>query len=879
MKDESLVSVPDKPPRSASPARWLGMFVRALLSFLEIIGLRSARPAVSHQAQLNRFRRNYSALRRLLSANDNFLRRIVDLDRKIIACDPSDATYVKKTTGRMVSSIHQMIACLNEISGGRHVALWEVFERIKLELSQTMGVQLEERHSSLLPGACADTPLVVELSEIDQDSRANVGGKMANLGEVRNRVNLPTPDGFAVIVDAYRRLVHEHGFESLVERAALEPSSSHGIGRAALKLAAQLRQVAVPPEVQQALLDGYDRLAARQGAPCLVAVRSSALGEDASFSFAGQYESVLNVDRSGLTQAWSTVVASLYSPTEIQYRRLQEVSDTPVAMAVGVVAMVPAVLSGVVFSRDPARADVDQVVIQLVSGLGVHLVDGSTNPETLEVQLAHDRHEIRRPMVRRTGQRTLSDSEAIDLTTWARRLETHFGCPQDIEWAMDEKRRLFVLQARPLRFAEGSASAHVPLPGTTILVQSGEVVCPGFVCGVAVHADEDADLSTFPKGAILVAKRSSPRFVALMGKTAAIVTDAGSTTGHMASLAREFRIPTILGTGDGTRQIPNGQVITVDALRGFVYLGAIDLRASLRPKPAVTANQEGQRLLRKAAEHIVPLGLTDPRAPEFCIERCRTLHDIARFVHEKSYEEMFRLGESLGDLRAAAYFLDVFLPVDMYIIDLGGGIRGTPNANRVSRRQISSVPLAALVTGMLHPKIPRWGARPIDVGGFMSVVMRHAVTSPEQEQSFRDPCYALASDRYLNCTTRVGYHFSIVDAYCGETTNKNYVHLLFRGGAADLVRRSRRARAIAGILKEWGFAVETLDDSTQGRITKMPRDQTAHTIELVGRLLQFMRQMDVAMTSEDAVLSVQRAFLQEDYALETLNGKVGRQEQ
>jgi pyruvate,water dikinase len=865
--------VPNKPPQKASLLDWLGIVLRALVSFLEIIGLRAPRPVISHQAQLVRFRRNYLAFRRLLSANDNFLRRMVDLDRKLIADDLSDAMYVRKTTGRMVSSIHQMIASLNDISGGRHAALWDVFRRIKLLLSQTAGVSLEERHPSLTPSTRTDTRLVIELSEVDQDSSASVGGKMANLGEVRNNVGLPTPDGFAVIVDAYRRLVHEHGLEPLVERAAAKVSNSHGVGRTALKLAEQLRQASVPAEVQQALLEGYDRLAARQGAPCLVAVRSSALGEDASLSFAGQYETVLNVARDGLIAAWSTVVGSLYSLTVVQYRRLQEVNDTPVAMAVGVVAMVPAILSGVVFSRDPARAGANQVVIQLVSGLGVHLVDGSSNPETIEVQLGHDRHEIRRSMVRRTGQRTLSDTEVFDLTTWSRRLEAHFGRPQDIEWSMDEQRRLFVLQARPLRLAEGSASAHDPLPGATILVQSGEIVCPGFVSGLAVHADEDGDLSTFPKGAILVAKRSSPRFVALMGKTAAIVTDAGSTTGHMASLAREFRIPTILGTGDGTRSIPSGTIITVDALRGFVYAGAIDLRASLRPKSAIPVSTESQRLMRTAAEHIVPLSLTDPRTPQFSIEHCRTLHDIARFVHEKSYEEMFRLGESLGDLRAAAYYLDVFLPVDMYIIDLGGGISGTSHGNRVTRRQIRSVPLAALVTGMLHPKIPRWGARPIDVGGFMSVVMRHAVTSPDQEQSFRDPCYALASDRYLNCTTRVGYHFSIVDAYCGETTNKNYVHLLFRGGAADMVRRSRRARAIAGILKEWGFAVETLDDSTQGRITKMPRDQTAHTIELVGRLLQFMRQMDVAMTSEDAVFAVQRAFLDEDYALETLTGK------
>ena len=145
------------------------------------------------------------------------------------------------------------------------------------------------------------------------------------------------------------------------------------------------------------------------------------------------------------------------------------------------------------------------------------------------------------------------------------------------------------------------------------------------------------------------------------------------------------------------------------------------------------------------------------------------------------------------------------------------------------------------------------------------------------EQLPRSEPYALASDRYLNYTARVGYHFSIVDAYCGDTTNKNYIHLLFRGGAADSVRRGRRARAIAGILKEWGFSVEVTGDSTNGRIHKMPRDEAARLIEHIGRLLQFMRQMDVAMTSEAAVEEVKDAFLREDYALEALRASTRKE--
>jgi pyruvate,water dikinase len=158
----------------------------------------------------------------------------------------------------------------------------------------------------------------------------------------------------------------------------------------------------------------------------------------------------------------------------------------------------------------------------------------------------------------------------------------------------------------------------------------------------------------------------------------------------------------------------------------------------------------------------------------------------------------------------------------------------------------------------------------MDVKGFFSVMMRHALTSPEQDPTFREPCYALTSDYYLNYTARVGYHFSIVDTYCGRTPNKNYISLLFRGGAADRVRRNRRARAIAGILKEHGFSAEASHDLVRARLRKAGQDEMIRHLDMVGRLFQFFRQMDAAMTSEDSVQLFKDAFLRGDYDLEGL---------
>jgi pyruvate,water dikinase len=231
---------------------------------------------------------------------------------------------------------------------------------------------------------------------------------------------------------------------------------------------------------------------------------------------------------------------------------------------------------------------------------------------------------------------------------------------------------------------------------------------------------------------------------------------------------------------------------------------------------------------------------------------------------------MFHLGESLGDFRAASYHLDVFLPIDLYIIDLGGGITPPPRGRQVKRRHIASAPLRALLQGMLHEKIPRFGPRPLDAGGFLSLVVRHALTSPENERTFRDPCYAMASSVYLNYTARVGYHFGVVDAYCGKTANKNYINLLFRGGAADIVRRRRRARAIGAILKELGFAVDLNGDLVTARVSKTATAETEERLDMIGRLLQFMRQMDLAMVSEEITDRVVQAFLKGDYSLQEL---------
>jgi pyruvate,water dikinase len=890
--EEPAVQNIREPERPEEMMSWFGRVIfrmrQGIFLFLEVIGLRKDEK-VDQAIQVRRLKLYHIEFRKLISANNSFLETMAELEQKLMNRGFVDRAYIRRKVMRVIADIHAMVDSLDIIAGPRYPALREALDRIGSDLTAIIGE----------PTPSVAGELVRDISALNGSHADLFGGKMANLGEARNTLGLPTPEGFAVTTQGFKMLVEENGIRSWIKDREMELLSTQDMESVSNILRDRILKANVPKLLEEAILGAYDVVAGTTSPAPPFAVRSSALGEDSILSFAGQFLSVLNVKREGLLDAYLRVVASLYSPEAISYRLLHGVPGESAEMAVGFITMVDAEASGVAFSRDPHHPESGQVLIQAVWGLPVPLVEGSTSPEAIFVSRENGNPVISRTPSQQKSRLSLSsssgleqvpldpeqakkpcmsDDQAAQLARWTCELEAHFGGPQDIEWAIDRSGRLVLLQSRLLRLPAQSTGTGEPVPGARLLLRGGEAACPGVGFGPAVHMHEDDPLGSFPDGGVLVAPRSSPKFIRLMSKARAIVTDFGGTTGHMASLARELRIPTLLNTAIATQMIPRGAVVTVDATNGLIYEGEVPLPAAEEAKacglgtaPIDRGQTPELQFLEEVVKLVLPLNLTDPQSPEFRANRCMTLHDLARFIHEKSYEAMFTMGQKVGDLRASSYYLDVFLPIDLYVIDLGGGFQGTPRGRKVKRGQIASVPLTALLAGMLHEKIPRFGPRPIDLRGFFSVMMHHASTSPEEESTFRDPCYAIVSDNYLNYTARVGYHFSVVDTYCSSSTNKNYISLFFGGGAADYVRRSRRARAIAHILKEHGFSVRLTNDLVNARLGKAPRDVTVGQLKMIGSLLQFFRQMDAAMASDETVQVMQDAFLRGDYDLKELS--------
>jgi pyruvate,water dikinase len=830
------------------------------------------------------FRFKYGLFKELLTSNTQLLDIITDMEEKLRGHQLFGMSYITSNATRAVFHAFRMVKSLDVLSGHRFPMLYPVLE----DIHQKIKTELEEKKQLTAPA------LVMPYSDISREMTDWVGGKSAHLGEMHNRLHLPIPMGFAITTSAYEAFLTYNDLMEEInkKKLAIDINDLETIKEASEEIQAMITSGRIPPVLEEAILAAYGHLAEtlREGeTPPRVSLRSSAIGEDSDLSFAGQYLTALNVTPDTLLETYKEIIASLYTPRAISYRLVKGIRDEDIAMSVACLQMIDAKASGVMYSRHPVHILEDHIIINAVWGLGSYAVEGVLTPDTYTVSKDADftvlGTEITPKPVQlvirpeggvaempvppdRRGDACLTPEQIKILASYALKLEGHYGVPQDIEWALDWGNRLYVLQARPLHLKPPEAEDRQTIPkvaGYPVLLEGGAVACAGVGCGPAHIIKEVEDLKDFPEGAVLVATHSSPNFVIVMGKAQGIVADHGSVSGHMAALTREFAVPTILGIEGASEVILPGMEITVDAYSGRIYQGRVPELLELQPpRETHMTGTPVYQTLRKIADLIIPLHLLDPQAPGFTPENCRSLHDITRFVHENSYKVMFQVSDLISYEKGGAVKLTAPIPLDLYIVDLGGGLQeGDTRGRKVTVENIASVPFQALLQGMLHKDLREIEPRPIHVSGLLSV-MREQMLSNVGER-FGDRSYAVISAKYLNFSSRVGYHYSILDSYCGNNINNNYVTFSFKGGAADDVRRNRRVRAIANILEQQGFSVAVKGDQVNARFLKYAKPVIAEKLNMLGKLLLFTRQMDMLMNDEASINMVVHNFLTENY--------------
>jgi hypothetical protein len=239
--------------------------------------------------------------------------------------------------------------------------------------------------------------------------------------------------------------------------------------------------------------------------------------------------------------------------------------------------------------------------------------------------------------------------------------------------------------------------------------------------------------------------------------------------------------------------------------------------------------------------------------------------DVLDRAHDRAIEEMFTLLDKYDLTRAPAKRVRTGLPIYLHVIDLGDGLTPGGESKILTREQIRSLPMQALFKGMYYPEISWSGPIGINVKGLM-VIMAQSTSRPEED--FWDKTYALISREYMNYNSRLGYHYSSIDAYCGEDACSNHIRFMFQGGAADDLRRAWRARFIGGVLEKIGFEVQIQKDRVNAHFRRKPRSQVESRLDLLGRLMGCSRQRDMVMNEEAIVNWHIEAFLKGNYSFQ-----------
>jgi len=843
------------------------------------------------------FKARYHHFKLLLNANNKALEMMTEMESALHGNRPFGMSFIRATCTAISANVFQIVKNLNELAPGSYDQLYDRFKEIQGEISRLLNAREQPRGDRL----------IIPLREIDRHMADQVGGKMANVGEVGNRIGLPVPPGFTITALAYHRLMEHNKLQVEIDRR-IQATVAERMDEL-FRLSADIQQLIirseVPEDLQKAILGAYAEVERELGPGVRVSLRSSALGEDmAGTSFAGQYRSELNVSAEHILHAYKGIVASKYSLQAMTYRLNRGIPDEYVSMSVGCMAMIHAAAGGVMYSSNPMDIRDTSIIINSVWGLPKSVVDGSVTPDLITVSRdeplkvidkqirVKDRKFVCYPdegvcRMDLTGENSalpsITDEQAVELGRMAIRLEDYYGSPQDIEWAIDIDGSIFVLQCRPLQQME----SHRPAPAQSdqtpaddsVILQGGVTASPGIACGPVYVVRKDMDALRFPEGGVLVTSQSLPRWASMLNKAAAVITEQGSVAGHLANVAREFEVPALFSIPEAADKLKQGELVTVDAEGRKVFRGRIESLLAIRSgvKKNLMAGSPVYDLLENVAGHIVPLNLLDPDSTEFRPKNCKTFHDITRFCHEQSVQEVFSFGKEHHFSERSSKQLFCKVPMQFWLINLDDGFKGEAGKKFVLLENIASIPMLALWEGMTA--IPWGGPPPVDTRGFMSVLMQ-ATTNPALDPSMKSDYaarnYFMISKNFCNLNSRFGFHFSSVEALVGERPSENYISFQFKGGAADYPRRVRRALFIRDILEDYGFRVEVKEDAAFARIEGHEEEYMKQRLVILGYLIIHTRQLDMIMSSNAAVNN-HKAKLSKD--IETiLKGEHGRRE-
>ncbi|WP_243360209.1 PEP-utilizing enzyme [Fundidesulfovibrio terrae] len=782
--------------------------------------------------------------KRILECNTLALERMAQMDRALGGEYVFDKAFLESAARDVCSLTHRTAYHLNGMADEGYVDLYDAYLRVKdaLEdvLSGGMGPLAGRR--------------VLPFSEIGWEMEPLVGLCNVGLAVLGARMGLPAPDGLAVTVTGMAGLSGTSRDEILAEMA-------HGVGdlftRAGGRAILELSLVDAGSGGAGKILATAQ--ADSPGSAC-EAVLAFAAGDADAPGEAGTAAGTGAPGTGGLAgspgisrDARPQAVCIRLRPEAAVIGTLQTLAfdpNLPPSMLLSSRAPAgPALPDRCWLSRsaphDPLRSRISP------KEAGTSLPGG----DALSVSSGR----------RLRGSAWLLPAQTALLAELGLAAERALGGPCVLSFVLTPRGRVRITAIEPITTpypewigAEGQDELELPDEGDIIL-DGGQIACGGVGAGPVVPIDDDTLPDSVPLGAVGVARAASPALSRIVPRLGALLAEVGTAASHLATVARENRVPAVFGL-KGAAALEAGSMVTVDADQGAVYRGVAE---SLLRQAALQGAQTGTEpeylVLRRLLRHIRPLNLVDPQSRDFDAAHCRTCHDILHFAHEKAVDLLLSMGtpgqNGLGQPRR----LEEDSPFALGIVDVGGGLAGV--SGPVTLADVESEPLRAFLEGLLLKDVRRDAPARLSLGDIMGGIGRtsQALSADPASAGLN---LAIAARDYANVTLRLGYHFSVVDAVVSPRPEHTFVYFRFAGGFADNERRARRAGLLLNVLERLGFRATRKGDLVVGKRKLMEAPDALETLRFLGALTAYTRQLDVELVSDVHVEHFTRRFLE-----------------
>lgn len=787
----------------------------------------------------------FRTFKRILGLNTLALERMAQMDRALGGEYVFDKSFLESSVRDICRLTHLVAYHLNGMADEAHVALYDASLAVKDALEDILAGGMGS-----LSGR-----RVLPFSEIGWELEPLVGLANVGLAVLGRKMGLPAPDGFAVTVTGMRELVQSQEAEEA--RAEVLHAVAELFARLGGSRRLEISFVSAGPE----------------GAGKILAEAGAETAEDALRAIA----------RFAKEHAAAGPLAACVRPrlTGVVQGTLQTLAHDPsLPPAMLAVAEPPGAVRDSASAGDAQGRDAlaDRYWLSRTAPhipLRTRLAEkqlAAPLPGGAPLDLSRGR------MLR--GSAWLLPEQAALLARLGLAAERALDSPCLLSWALTAEGDFLLTGLEPAEtaypdWAEDMCDVESGCPGEEdLLLRGGQIACSGVGAGAVALLDDDTLPDSVPLGSVGVARAATPALSRIVPRLGALLTEVGTAASHLATVARENRVPAVFGL-KGAVGLASGTMVTVDAEQAAVYRGVAE---GLLRQAAMQRAREGAEpeflVLRRLLRHIRPLNLVDPAADNFHPEECRTCHDIIHFAHERAVELLVSIDPTRRGGLGAPRRLREDSPFELRIVDVGGGLAegddrpesahqagGGNQAGDVALADITSLPLRAFLEGLLLREVRREAPARLALGDILSGMGRtgQALSAPAGGAGLN---LALAGSDYANITLRLGYHFSVVDAVVSDKPEQTFVYFRFAGGFASDDRRARRAGLILRVLERLGFRASRKGDLVVGKRKMLETAEALETLRLLGALSAYTRQLDVELASDADVERFASGFLE-----------------